>query len=122
MREVIKRDGTKQEYDFNKILTAIGKAFGTQDQNKWITDTGKHIAPVFIQDLKTAIGNLFYDQESVSVEDVQDAVEKVLMFDEYYDIAKKYILYRSEHNEARFIRERIDYMDKYSNSDRKSVV
>lgn len=116
MREVIKRDGTKQEYDFNKILTAIGKAFGTQDQNKWITDTGKHIAPVFIQDLKTAIGNLFYDQESVSVEDVQDAVEKVLMFDEYYDIAKKYILYRSEHNEARFIRERIDYMDKYSNS------
>ena len=116
MREVIKRDGTKQEYDFNKILTAIGKAFGTQDQNKWITDTGKHITPVFIQDLKTAIGNLFDDQESVSVEDVQDAVEKVLMLDEYYDIAKKYILYRSEHNEARFIRERIDYMDKYSNS------
>ena len=116
MREVIKRDGTKQEYDFNKILTAIGKAFGTQDQTKWITDTGKHIAPVFIQDLKTAIGNLFDDQESVSVEDVQDAVEKVLMLDEYYDIAKKYILYRSEHNEARFIRERIDYMDKYSNS------
>ena len=116
MREVIKRDGTKQEYDFNKILTAIGKAFGTQDQNKWLTDTGKYIAPVFIQDLKTAIGNLFYDQESVSVEDVQDAVEKVLMLDEYYDVAKKYILYRSEHNEARFIRERIDYMDKYSNS------
>ena len=116
MREVIKRDGTKQEYDFNKILTAIGKAFGTQDQNKWITDTGKHIVPVFIQDLKTAIGHLFDDQESVSVEDVQDAVEKVLMLDEYYDIAKKYILYRSEHNEARFIRERIDYMDKYSNS------
>ena len=116
MREVIKRDGTKQEYDFNKILTAIGKAFGTQDQSKWLTDTGKHIAPVFIQDLKTAIGNLFYDQESVSVEDIQDAVEKVLMFDEYYDVAKKYILYRSEHNEARFIRERIDYMDKYSNS------
>ena len=116
MREVIKRDGTKQEYDFNKILTAIGKAFGTQDQNKWLTDTGKHIVPVFIQDLKTAIGNLFYDQESVSVEDVQDAVEKVLMLDEYYDVAKKYILYRSEHNEARFIRERIDYMDKYSNS------
>ena len=116
MREVIKRDGTKQEYDFNKILTAIGKAFGTQDQSKWLTDTGKHIAPVFIQDLKTAIGNLFYDQESVSVEDIQDAVEKVLMLDEYYDVAKKYILYRSEHNEARFIRERIDYMDKYSNS------
>ena len=116
MREVIKRDGTKQEYDFNKILTAIGKAFGTQDQNKWITDTGKHIVRVFIQDLKTAIGNLFDDQESVSVEDVQDAVEKVLMLDEYYDVAKKYILYRSEHNEARFIRERIDYMDKYSNS------
>ena len=116
MREVIKRDGTKQEYDFNKILTAIGKAFGTQDQNKWLTDTGKHIVPVFIQDLKTAIGNLFDDQESVSVEDVQDAVEKVLMLDEYYDVAKKYILYRSEHNEARFIRERIDYMDKYSNS------
>lgn len=69
-----------------------------------------------MQDLKTAIGNLFNDQESVSVENIQDAVERVLMFNEYYDIAKKYILYRSEHNEARFIRERIDYMDKYSDS------
>lgn len=101
MREVVKRDGTKQEYNFDKIIIAIGKAFGTQDQNRWITDTGKYIAPVFIQDLKTAISNLFNDQESVSVEDIQDVVERVLMFNEYYDIAKKYILYREQHRKIR---------------------
>lgn len=114
MREVLKRDGTEQEYNFDKIVIAVGKAFGTQDQNKWITSTGKYIAPILIQDLKTAINNLFNDQESVSVEDIQDTVERILMYNEYYDIAKKYILYREQHSKTRdVVNAHIAFIEKY---------
>ena len=35
---------------------------------------------------------------------------------DYPQVAKEYILYRAKHNETRFIKERIDYMNKYSQS------
>ena len=54
--------------------------------------------------------------ETITVEKIQDIVEKHLMFEKYFDVAKAYILYRNKHEESRFIKERIDYMDKYSNS------
>ena len=38
------------------------------------------------------------------------------MFEKYFDVAKVYILYRTKHEESRFIKERIDYMNKYSES------
>ena len=38
------------------------------------------------------------------------------MFEKYFDVAKAYILYRTKHEESRFIKERIDYMNKYSES------
>jgi hypothetical protein len=34
----------------------------------------------------------------------------------YYDVAESYIIYKERHKESRFIRERLDYMDKYANS------
>lgn len=33
-----------------------------------------------------------------------------------YKVAKSYIIYREEHKNARFLKDRIDYMDKYANS------
>ena len=54
--------------------------------------------------------------ESISVETIQDMVERALMEYKHFAVAKAFILYRHHHEEARFIRERIDYMDRYSNS------
>lgn len=34
----------------------------------------------------------------------------------FYDIARKYIIYRNQHQESKFIRDRIDYMNEYSQS------
>lgn len=107
MKQVTKRNGQKEEFNFEKIKIAVGKAIGSQDSNKWETTTGKLIGPVLVQALKTGVNNLFSDQDGeVSVEDIQDVVERIMMVNEYYDAAKRYILYREEH---RKIRER-DYV------------
>ena len=54
--------------------------------------------------------------ETVGVEDVQDAVERILVDAAPYEVAKAYIIYRESHKEMRFIKERIDYMDQYTDS------
>jgi ribonucleoside-triphosphate reductase len=54
--------------------------------------------------------------ETITVEKIQDIVEKHLMFEKYFDVAKAYILYRAEHGETRLLKERIDYMMEYINS------
>ena len=54
--------------------------------------------------------------ETMTVEKIQDIVEKHLMFEKYFDVAKAYILYRAEHGETRLLKERIDYMMEYINS------
>lgn len=52
----------------------------------------------------------------MTVENIQNIVETQLMYEKYFGVAKAYILYRAKHDESRFIKERIDYMDDYSSS------
>lgn len=60
--------------------------------------------------------SLTYTNVPVSVETIQDYVERVLMQFGYYDIAKTFILYREQRKSTRFVKERIDYMNQYSQS------
>lgn len=101
---VIKRNGKKEEFDVNKIINAVSKAFNS---------VGKKMP----EDMPKTINALFsvFD-DIIGVEDIQDKVEQFLMHNRHYKAAKAYILYRERHKEARFIRERIDYMDRYSQS------
>lgn len=101
---VIKRNGKKEEFDVNKIINAVSKAFNSVGR-KMPEDMPKTINALF---------SVFDD--IIGVEDIQDKVEQFLMHNRHYKAAKAYILYREKHKEARFIRERIDYMDKYSQS------
>lgn len=102
---VIKRDGTREEFEIDKIQKAVYSAF--KAENKIMPDY-----------LVKMIDSLFSQLEgdTISVEEIQDKVEDILMNNKFFDVAKSYILYREKHKEARFIRERIDYMDKYSQS------
>lgn len=106
VNKVRKRDGRIVDFDFNKIIEAIKKAFESQGENY-------HEALA-----KTIYGNfeLFDDEKIISIETIQDEVENILMDCGYNKVAKAYILYRERHNESRFIKERIDYMDRYSMS------
>ena len=102
---VIKRDGTKEDFDILKIQKAVNSAFES---------VGK-TTPEY---LTTMINSLFtqLDGDTIGVEEIQDKIEDILMNDRFFDVAKAYIVYRERHKQARFIRERIDYMNKYSQS------
>lgn len=104
--KVIKRNGLIEEFDFNKIKKAVISAYESQGF-KLNSDVLSELEYIFCNDLKN---------ENLHVEEIQDSVEQVLMDMAPYNVAKAYILYREKHNQARFIRDRLDYMDKYSSS------
>lgn len=103
MLRVIKRNGNIEDFDVQKIINAVQKAF---------TSVGSDL-PEY---LNTMIPTLFNDGDVIGVEDIQDKVEQLLMNDKHFKAAKAYILYREKHKQARFIKERIDYMNRYSQS------
>ena len=102
---VIKRGGTKEDFDIDKIQRAVHSAFKA---------VGKPMPDYLVKTIDSLFSQL--DGDTISVEEIQDKIENILMNDKFFDVAKAYILYREKHKQARFIRERIDYMDKYSQS------
>ena len=106
MMKVLKRNGQTIDFDLNKISVAIQKAF----QSKQEAYDPQVLA--FVERELQGMG----EAESISVETIQVFVERALMAHQHFAVAKAFILYRHQHQEARFIRERIDYMDRYSNS------
>ena len=82
---VIKRDGTRAIFDPNKIINAINKAMISVDGALYETETAEEIADL--------IGSEGHD---MTVEFIQDLVEKYLMKSERPDVAKAYILYREQ--------------------------
>jgi len=113
--KVIKRDGSRQEFDWQKIYNAISKAFKSNGRTLWDDD---------YEDIKDEI--YLYDSEGneldeVSVEELQDQIEGALFECGFFDIAKSYILYREKHKDLRFIKERSDYIDRCSRSDENTA-
>lgn len=91
---VIKRGGSKEEFNRNKIRDAVLKAFGiTQNSNKTMDED--------IYRAVTEITNSVVETEDQSIEDIQDQIEELLMDLGYHDVAKKYILYRKEREDIR---------------------
>ena len=105
--QVIKRDGSTEKFDRAKIKNAIAGAF--ESINKY--DAEK------IENLATDLSESISVRDGYTVEEIQNRVELALMENGHYEEAKSYILYRQQHAEARFIKERIDYMNEYSHSD-----
>ncbi|MCD7841060.1 MAG: ribonucleoside triphosphate reductase [Lachnospiraceae bacterium] len=97
MYQVKKRDGTIAEFHINKISVAITKAFDAE---------GKQYHPSVIDMLALRTTADFEDKIHdgfISVEDIQDSVEKVLSEAGYADVAKSYILYRKQREKLRNI-------------------
>lgn len=103
--KVVKRDGTLAEFDEEKIINAVAAAFESIGQT-----LPPRLMRSFIKAIEVNLPN------PVGVEEIQNRVERYLMDNKYFQAAKSFILYREKHKEARFIRERIDYMNKYSQS------
>ena len=103
--KVLKRNGKLETFNTSKVLEAVKKAYDAK---------GKELDIIVKEEIEHLPDILLED--TVSVNTVQDAVVKILIDLAPYDVALGYILYREHHKESRFIRERIDYMDAYTNS------
>lgn len=112
---VIKRNGTKEEFNPEKIEGAILKAF--KACNYRISEVDKRNIAEFIDSLGNDALATMDDpvKEEISVEGIQNKVEKFLC-KRWFPVGKAYMLYREQHKMGRFIRERIDYMNEYSKS------
>lgn len=92
--KVIKRDGRKVEFDKQKIVAAIIKAF--REQHNFADGDMMACA----EKIADEIENISEDVE-LTVEEIQDLVEKKLMTTKYKNVAKAYINYRYLHGMAR---------------------
>ena len=94
---VIKRDGREVEFDKSKIFDAIYKAMFEVDKvipQEHMVENASEIA----NKLETKYSRM---RRALTVEEIQDDVEKCLMRARLYDVAKAYITYRYEHAKLR---------------------
>ena len=108
MLQVAKRDGTLVPFDLKKIQSALERAFAAEH---------KEVTPDIIELLSlraTSAFNAKVKNQTVSVEDIQDAVEITLIQAGFVDVAKSYMDYRAKHAALRQV--------KNTNIDFKNVV
>ena len=90
--EIFKRDGTKEKYNEKKIKNAVKAAF--KSINQAITeDELKAIVLGVYENIKTL--------DSISVEEIQDLVEKEIMKQGHYEAFRSFVLYRDMRTQKR---------------------
>ena len=106
MFQVVKRDGEIADFQMEKITAAIHKAFDAKE---------KHYSEDMIELMGLRVTSDFQGKiqdEKISVEDIQDSVENVLIQAGYSDVAKAYILYRKQREKVRNMKSTIlDYKE-----------
>ena len=97
MYQVVKRDGKVVDFHIAKISAAITKAFEALE---------KQYHPSVIDLISLHVTSDFESKivdGKITVEEIQDSVEKVLSESGYADVAKAYILYRRQREKVRNI-------------------
>lgn len=90
--KITKRDGRKVEFNSDKIVKAISKAF-IEVYPDGLTDE--------MQTCAHRIANEVSAHDGLTVEEIQDTVVRKLMASKYKDVAKAYVEYRYLHRMAR---------------------
>ena len=106
MFQVVKRDGEIAEFQMAKITSAIDKAFDAKEKNY-----SKDMIDLLALRVTADFQNKIQDGK-VTVEDIQDSVENVLIQAGYSDVAKAYILFRKQREKIRNMKSTIlDYKE-----------
>lgn len=84
---VMKRNGTKEVFDFNKIALAMFKSYKSVGANFTLMDCQKQAEK---------ISKSYVEGEDINIEQIQDDVENFLMQSKQYDAARSYIKYREK--------------------------
>lgn len=100
---IIKRNGKREPFSMDKIRNAIARAF-------------ESVGASVTHDEMTNITSRLNVRDGISVEEIQNQVERSLMAERFYDVAKSYILYRQRHYEDREVKEKLDFLINYCNA------
>ena len=104
MYKVRKRNGKLVNFEINKISEAMKKAFEASEKT-YDNDVIDFLAIKVTSDFENKVKD-----GVISVEDIQDSVESVLIKGDYVDVAKAYILYRKLHEKMRNVKNTVlDY-------------
>lgn len=100
---VIKRDGRVETFNADKIVNAARKAYEVCNSE-------------LSEETEKKLRELFTDKDTVNIEEIQDAVENILMKDNA-EFAKAFIIYRYEHKRIRdFVSDKIKFINRYKKS------
>lgn len=103
--QVIKRDGSIEEFKVQKIIDAVTNAFESLDME--IPNRVLNLLDVYFNSLKG---------DTIGIEEIQDRVETLLWDNGFKKVGKAYSIYRYQHQMDRELEERLDYMERYKNS------
>ena len=85
---ITKRDGKREAFSIEKIKSAISKAFLS-------------VGGFATQETLTGILSRLSISNGTTVEEIQNQVEVALMAEQYFSVAKSFMLYRQKHLEDR---------------------
>ena len=86
--KIIKRSGTEDTFDLNKITAAVEKANSSVPENEQMT---KEQIAVISANMRTICESM---SRALSVEEIQDLVENQIMNQRAFSVARNYITYR----------------------------
>ncbi len=105
VKKVIKRDGRVVSFDKSRIENAIWKAMNS------VGTGSKQLAIKLANEVVNILEKEFGEEKIPHVEEIQDIVEKVLVKNGLYEVAKAYILYRQRRSEIREIKKMLGVVD-----------
>ena len=112
---ITKRDGNKSKFNIHKIFLAVLAALKSSKEGE--TEQAQNITKI-IDDTLSYV-------ENISVEDIQNIVEKTLMIEGFLETAKAYIIYRKEHQDNRefldLLMEKIKRISVETNKDNANI-
>ena len=108
MYRVTKREGNLESFDISRIESAIRKAFMSCE-----TEVSEDV----IKNIAKAV-NIW---DTISIEDIQDQIIELLGDYDYPDVAAAYRSYKDKQSRARMLWRKIQYMDKYIDSNENAA-
>lgn len=100
---ITKRDGSTERFSIDKIKNALDKAFRSQHVN------------IDAEGMNNLVKRLNIS-EGMTVEEIQNQVEVALMAEQYFSVAKAFMLYRKEHETDRETADKLRFLINYCNS------
>lgn len=107
MSKVRKRNGSIEEFKWEKIDNAIEKAFRAD---------GREVPALVTKIVHNTVQFKEGDSDIIDIESIQDDVVKSIIAAGEWDVALAYNSYREKHRELRFIKDRVDWIDSYMES------